>query len=134
MPRSQRPRSASPRRNPRPVRARAGVAGINGNVVERIGGLVPQAPQSLPVEVARVAQREMDRLRRLPSGTPEAAQVRGYLQWLWSLPWETTSPEDALLNHVEASLDREHLGLNKVKERVLEYLAVRQLKPDLPGP
>jgi ATP-dependent Lon protease len=96
-------------------------------------GTVPAA-SSLPVEVARQAQREMDRLRRLPSGSPEAAQVRTYLQWLWSLPWETTSPEDAHLSHVEATLDREHLGLIKVKERVLEYLAVRQLKPDLPGP
>jgi ATP-dependent Lon protease len=89
---------------------------------------------TLPVEVARQAQREMDRLRRLPSGSPEAAQVRAYLQWLWSLPWEVSSSENADLKQVEATLDREHLGLLKAKERMLEYLAVRQLKPDLPGP
>ena len=92
------------------------------------------AASALPVEVARQAQREMDRLRRLPPGTPEAAQVRVYLQWLWSLPWEVTSPEDADLKEVEATLNREHLGMRKAKDRILEYLAVRQLKPDLPGP
>jgi ATP-dependent Lon protease len=89
---------------------------------------------SLPLEVARQAQREMDRLRRLPSGTPEAAQVRTYLQWLWSLPWDVTAPEDADLKEVEAVLNSEHMGLTKAKERILEFLAVRRLKPDLPGP
>src|SRR4030095_14237927 len=88
----------------------------------------------LPVEVARQAQREMDRRRRLPPGTPEAAQVRVYLHWLWSLPWDITSSEDADFSQVEEVLNREHLGLPKAKERILEYLAVRQLKPDLPGP
>jgi len=62
----------------------------------------------------------MDRLRRLPSGTPEAAQVRVYLHWLWSLPWDVTSSEDADLSEVEAVLDRDHLGLAKAKERILE--------------
>jgi ATP-dependent Lon protease len=96
---------------------------------------VPQPPaRSLPVEVARQAQREMDRLRRLPSGAPEAAQVLAYLQWLWTMPWETSAHEDADLRHVETALHRDHLGLSKAKERILEYLAVRRLKPDLPGP
>jgi ATP-dependent Lon protease len=76
----------------------------------------------------------MDRLRRLPSGSPETGQIRVYLQWLWSLPWGVTAPEDADLKLVEGSFEREHLGLTKAKERVLEYLAVRQLKPDHPGP
>ena len=94
----------------------------------------PPMSSALPLEVARQAQREMDRLRRLPAGSPEAGQVRAYLQWLWSVPWEAVAPEDAPLQHVEAALEREHLGLGKAKERVLEYLAVRLLKPDLPGP
>ena len=89
---------------------------------------------SLPVEVSRRAQREMDRLRRLPGGSPEAAQVRAYLQWLWSTPWEVVAGEDADLRHVQAELEQEHLGLMKAKERILEYLAVRRLKRDLPGP
>jgi ATP-dependent Lon protease len=90
--------------------------------------------RALPVEVARQAQREMDRLRRLPSGTTEASTVRNYLQWLWSFPWAVTVPEDVDLKQVEAVLEREHLGLTRVKERVVEFLAVRRLKPDLPGP
>jgi ATP-dependent Lon protease len=88
----------------------------------------------LPADVARQAQREMDRLRRLPPGSPEAAQVRAYLQWLWALPWGRSAPEDGDLKQVEATLDREHLGLARAKERIVEYLAVRRLKPDLPGP
>ena len=97
-------------------------------------GVRPVAANSLPAEVARRAQREMDRLRRLPTGSPEAAQVRAYLQWLWSTPWETQAGEDADLRHVQAELEQEHLGLTKAKERILEYLAVRRLKLDLPGP
>ena len=89
---------------------------------------------SLPPEVARQAQRDMDRLRRLPPGSAEAGQVRAYLQWLWTLPWDQSAPEGAHLKQVEAELDGEHLGLVKAKERIIEYLAVRRLKPDLPGP
>src|SRR4029079_3426036 len=111
--------------------------------VSRSTGKAPQTRRAksllatespLPFEVAPQAQREMDRLRRLPPGTPEAAQVRVYLHWLWSLPWDVTSSEDADLSQVEAVLDRELLCLPKCRETILEYLAVLQLKPDLPGP
>jgi ATP-dependent Lon protease len=84
--------------------------------------------------VTRQAQREMDRLRRLPPGSPEAGHIRSYLQWLWSMPWERTINEDADLKRVESVLERDHLALPKAKERIIEYLAVRRLKPDLPGP
>lgn len=97
-------------------------------------GVAPINAGALPPEVARRAQREMDRLRRLPTGSPEAAQVRAYLQWLWTTPWEKSSSEDADLRHVQAELEQQHLGLMKAKERILEYLAVRRLKRDLPGP
>ena len=95
---------------------------------------VPLPGASLPPEVARQSQREMDRLRRMPAGSPEAAQVRQYLQWIWSLPWESTVSEDADLGRVQEVLEHEHLGLPKAKERIVEFLAVRRLKPDLPGP
>jgi ATP-dependent Lon protease len=88
----------------------------------------------LPPAVARQVQREMDRLRRLPPGSPEAAHVRAYLHCVWALPWQRTSSENTDLRAVERMLDREHLGLQRAKERILEYLAVRRLKPDLPGP
>jgi ATP-dependent Lon protease len=95
---------------------------------------VPLPGASLPPEVARQSQREMDRLRRMPAGSPEAAQVRQYLQWIWSLPWESSVSEDADLGRVQDVLEHEHLGLPKAKERIVEFLAVRRLKPDLPGP
>lgn len=95
-------------------------------------GTPPLAP--LPTDVARQSQREMDRLRRLPAGSPEAGQVRAYLHWLWSMPWDARVSEDADLLHVESVLEHGQLGMHKAKERIIEYLAVRRLKPDLPGP
>jgi ATP-dependent Lon protease len=88
----------------------------------------------LPPDVARQAQREMARLRRLPTGSAEAGQVRAYLQWLWSVPWDVLATEAADLKRVESDLHREHLGLLKAKERVMEYLAVRRLNPTCPRP
>lgn len=120
----------SPRRA---LKAKAAVAPMEQTSHEHVDAFSVHT-QPLPVEVARQAQREMARLRRLPTGSTEAAQVRAYLQWMWSIPWETAAPEDADLNHVEAELHREHLALHKAKERIVEYLAVRRLKPDLPGP
>ena len=133
MARHLRPSSSGARRSGRGLRASASQGPAH------IGTDIPQAPRSLPVvglpmEVARQAQREVERLRRLPPGSPEAGQVRTYLQWLWALPWERLAPEDVDLKQVEAALDREHLGLARAKERIVEYLAVRRLKPDLPGP
>jgi ATP-dependent Lon protease len=130
MPRS-RQRNQTPRGNPD---LRADGAARNRRRFSAAAAETMPISSALPLEVARQAQREMDRLRRLPSGTPEAGQVRTYLQWLWSLPWEVTAPEDADLKEVEQVLEREHMGLTKAKERILEYLAVRRLKPDLPGP
>jgi len=99
------------------------------------GDFAPSGPTGrLPLDVTRQAQREMDRLRRLPPGSPEAGHIRAYLQWLWSMPWERTTPEDADLKRVESVLERDHLALPKAKERIVEFLAVRRLKPDLPGP
>ncbi len=120
-------------RKSRTLRARAAtVTPIDRGEERALPGAMPSA--ALPLEVSRQAQREMDRLRRLPAGSPEAAQVRGYLQWLWSMPWDRLSSEDADLKQVESVLDRDHLGLTRAKERIVEYLAVRRLKPDLPGP
>jgi len=113
---------------------RAAAPSLERVIADGVTAPRPLPVTSLPAEVARQAQREMDRLRRLPPGSPEAGQVRAYLQWLWALPWERSAPEDADLKQVEARLDRMHLGLAKAKERIVEYLAVRRLKPDLPGP
>src|ERR1051325_692404 len=132
MPRPSRTRPTQARRT---LRATAALDAPSAHAPDATHPGVPAAvSNSLPPEVARRAQREMDRLRRLPTGSPEAAQVRAYLQWLWSTPWETSAGEDADHRHVQAELEQEHLGLTKAKERILEYLAVRRLKRDLPGP
>jgi ATP-dependent Lon protease len=135
MPRSLRTRSLRTRKSERSLRAGSAVTeplnGTNG-AADSMPASLP--PSRLPVDVTRQAQREMDRLRRLPTGTPESGHIRAYLQWLWSLPWERGAPEDADLKQVEKVLERDHLALDKAKERVVEYLAVRRLKPDLPGP
>ena len=132
MPRPVRSRPI-PDRKSRTLRARAAIAEPIVRGGERpIASMMPTA--ALPLEIVRQAQREMDRLRRLPAGSPEAAHVRAYLQWLWSMPWDRLAGEDANLRQVESVLERDHLGLTKAKERIVEYLAVRRLKPDLPGP
>ncbi len=134
MARSQRSRKPSERRPARPVRARSVIAPAFPTGTEEPSRTRPRPVRPLPPEVTRRVKREMDRLRRLPSGSPEAGSVRTYLHWLWSLPWEHPAPDDANLKGVEKVLFKDHLGLAKAKERILEYLAVRQLKPDLPGP
>ncbi|MGH7740560.1 MAG: endopeptidase La [Candidatus Eiseniibacteriota bacterium] len=131
MSRLARSRSISERRG-RTLRAKPPMA----MPLERTSVTLPAPSEghALPLEVARQAQREMDRLRRLPAGSPEAAQVRAFLQWLWSMPWGALSSEDADFKEVESVLERDHLALTRAKERIVEYLAVRRLKPDLPGP
>lgn len=134
MPRAVRSQAATPRRSGRTLRASAAAPALERPSAGPLATPKAVPVASLPVDVARQAQREMDRLRRLPPGSPEAGQVRAYLQWLWSLPWDQNVTEDADLGRVEATLERDHLGLPKAKERIAEYLAVRRLKPDLPGP
>ncbi len=134
MSRPARRRPLQAKRSARTLRAAAEATLPRPQEVTRRPSAEPLPGSTLPAEVARQSQREMDRLRRLPAGAPEAAQVRSYLHWIWSLPWEATVAEDADLGAVQHVLEHEHLGLAKAKERVLEFLAVRRLKPDLPGP
>jgi ATP-dependent Lon protease len=135
MPRPARNRTLQAKRSSRTLRATAALDApiVRDTHEPRPGtGQPPMSP--LPTDVARQSQREMDRLRRLPAGAPEAGQIRAYLHWLWGMPWESLVSEEADLPHVESVLEHEHLGMRKAKERIVEYLAVRRLKPDLPGP
>ena len=134
MKRTPRSKADSARRPRRGMRAESAPGTLERTMHDLPPVTRTPASPALPPEVARQSQREMDRLRKIPSGSPEAGQVRAYLQWLWSMPWDTTAPEDPRLRQVEQVLEQEHLGLKKAKERIVEYLAVRRLKPDLPGP
>ena len=84
------------------------------------------------------AREELERqIRRLERSHPESAEtqiIRTYLDWLTALPWGTASEDNLDLQHAQEVLDEDHYDLEKIKERVLEYLAVRKLKPDTRGP
>ena len=84
-------------------------------------------------EVKDVLQKECVKLSKLPYGTQEAAVVRGYLDVCLSLPWGVRTDDDLDLKAVEKTLNRDHYGMDKVKERILELIAVRALVPDIKG-
>ena len=82
----------------------------------------------MPEEAEKVALKELDRLSKIPSQSPEYTVSRTYLDWLTELPWSKTSQDSIDLKDAKKILDEDHYGLEKVKERILEYLAVRALK------
>ena len=104
----------------------------DANDTEDLRERVEQA--NLPEHVQVAALREVDRLRRMPQASPEYQMIRTYLDWVLEIPWSVHT-EDRL-DPVEARrvLDDDHYDLDKVKERIVEYLAVRKLKGDMKGP
>jgi ATP-dependent Lon protease len=88
------------------------------------------AKADLNDEARGVAERELRRLESMGPGSPERGWIVSYVDWLASLPWTKLSPEHTDVEAARAVLDREHFGLQKVKERILEALAVRKLRPD----
>lgn len=88
----------------------------------------------MPEHVEKAALKELDRYEKVPSSSAESSVIRNYLDWLISLPWTNATEDDLDLSKAEAILNREHYGLDKVKERVLEYLAVQKLTQELRGP
>jgi ATP-dependent Lon protease len=89
---------------------------------------------NMPQEVEDVAQKQLARLRQIPPQSPEHTVTRTYLEWLVELPWQTLTPDNLDLERARQILDEDHYGLEKVKKRIIEYLAVRRLKPDKKGP
>jgi ATP-dependent Lon protease len=88
----------------------------------------------LPREVRAKAVKELDRLSKMSFMSPEATVVRNYLDWIVSLPWAKVSRDPIELSEVERVLDEDHFGLRKVKDRIVEYLAVLKLTGRLKGP
>ncbi|MBG9729307.1 peptidase [Lysinibacillus sphaericus] len=88
----------------------------------------------MPESTKEVALKELDRYEKIPSASAESGVIRNYIDWLISLPWTNATEDRMSIDHAENILNRDHAGLEKVKERVLEYLAVRQLKNSLRGP
>ncbi len=85
-------------------------------------------------EVKAEAMKELNRLARISPASPEYGVTRTYLEWMVSLPWAVTSAEPVNVQRAAEILDEDHYDLEKVKERILDYLAVLQLKPVLKGP
>jgi ATP-dependent Lon protease len=84
----------------------------------------------MPVEIAEQAERELKRLERMPDSSGEYSMARTYLDWLLAMPWSKLDPETVDIEQARSILDQDHFGLEKVKRRILEFLAVRKLNPE----
>ena len=80
------------------------------------------------------ADRELDRIARMPTASPEYHMVRTYLDWMCEVPWSASTTDRMDIDHAGRILNKDHYGLDKVKRRILEYLAVRKLAPGTHGP
>ena len=88
----------------------------------------------MPEEVLARAIKEIDRMSRIPSASPEVGVIRTYVDWLVSLPWNTSTEDRLNIKEAALILDEDHYGLEKIKERILEYLAVRSLADTIRSP
>ena len=89
---------------------------------------------NLPEKAQESAGRELKRLSQMQSFSPEATVCRNYLDWMVNLPWDKETKDNLDIDHAQQVLDEDHYNLVKVKDRILEYLAVRSLKTDMKGP
>jgi ATP-dependent Lon protease len=89
---------------------------------------------NLPEDVRKVAEKELDRISRMHPASAEYTVARTYLDWLLDLPWFVSTEDNLDINTVKEKLEQDHYGLETVKKRILEYLAVRKLKNDMRGP
>ena len=89
---------------------------------------------NMPEKVHVVAHKELNRLSKMHSASPESTVSRNYLDWLINLPWDVSTQDHLDIAHAKRILDEDHYDLEKVKDRILEYLAVRMLKEDMKGP
>ncbi|SDK41502.1 ATP-dependent Lon protease [Sediminibacillus albus] len=88
----------------------------------------------MPEKIQETAYKELDRYEKVPQSSAESSVIRNYVDWLLSIPWTSKTADNLDVNHAEKILDEDHYGLEKVKERVLEYLAVQQLTKTIKGP
>jgi ATP-dependent Lon protease len=114
------------------IRKELGHGGDEANEIDDLRERVEGA--GMPERAREVALKELDRLGRMPALSPEATVVRNYLDTMLSLPWNTRSDERVDLAAVRRKLDEDHYGLRKVKERIIEFLAVMKLSRTLKGP
>jgi ATP-dependent Lon protease len=92
-----------------------------------------EALGELPEDVQKAAARELGRLEKLPPAAAEYGVIRTYLEWILTLPWTSFTEDDLDLEHARAVLDADHFDLEKVKDRIIEYLAVARLRNEISG-
>jgi ATP-dependent Lon protease len=92
------------------------------------------AKAKLPAEVSKVAGKELDRLARISPSSSEYTVSRTYLDWILDLPWKKSTRDSLDIAKAEEQLNKDHYGLERIKKRIIEFLAVRKLKADMHGP
>ncbi len=88
----------------------------------------------LPEKARQAADRELGRLEKLPPAAAEHGVIRTYLEWMVELPWQAETEDNLDIGHAHEVLDEDHYDMEEIKDRILEYLAVRKLNPESPGP
>jgi len=120
------------RRRMRDIEAEIGETDSGMREVDELREKIEEA--KLPPEALKQAERELKRFTKLPPQAPDRHMIRTYLEWLADLPWSISSTDNLDLKNAHAILEEDHYGMEKVKERILEYLAVRKLAPEAKGP
>lgn len=103
-----------------------------GGEVEQLRQKIEEA--NMPERITEVANKELDRYEKVPQSSAESSVIRNYVEWLVSLPWTEETEDNIDIPKAQKILDADHYGLEKVKERVLEYLSVQKLTDKLSGP
>lgn len=114
------------------IRRELGESEDDEEEVERLRGEIDAA--GMPEEALKQATREVERFAQTPSAAAEHAVIRNYLDWMVALPWSKTSEDMLEIKAARDILDADHFGLEKIKDRIIEYIAVLSLKRDLKGP
>jgi ATP-dependent Lon protease len=124
----ERQKEAVLRERLRQIQKELGDTEGSGAELEELKKAIAEA--GMPAEAQEQALRELARLERMPDGAAEYSMTRNYLDWLIAMPWSKTDAEQLDIERARAILDEDHYGLDKVKRRILEFLAVRKLNPE----
>jgi ATP-dependent Lon protease len=124
----ERQKEAVLRERLRQIQKELGDTEGSGAELEELKKAIAEA--GMPAEAQEQAVRELARLERMPDGAAEYSMTRNYLDWLIAMPWSKTDTEQLDIERARAILDEDHYGLDKVKRRILEFLAVRKLNPE----
>jgi ATP-dependent Lon protease len=120
------------RQQMRAIQKELGEGDSRSNEIEELKKKIEEA--KMPEEARKAADNELERLRIIPPESAEHSMVRTYLEWLANLPWSISTEDHLDIPHARQVLDEDHYDLEKIKDRILEYLAVRKLRQDPKGP